>query len=128
MKKYNLIFFHIFKCYYKDGNYKNDIPWLTALVLVSVSVLFFFVAIGLSVSELIGFNFLKMMDRHLFILLGFVFVLINYAWFKVGDRYMNIFKKYRHSSYDTKKNAILSWIFVIGGFLSAPIVILLLNR
>ena len=32
------IYFYIFDSYYKDGNYKDDIPWYTALVLLTASL------------------------------------------------------------------------------------------
>ncbi len=53
MNWYNLVFYHIFKRYYKDGKYKNDIPSLTASVIVGVSS-YFYIICGL----ILGYYFL----------------------------------------------------------------------
>lgn len=37
MKIFKIIFFHIYNSYYKDGNYSNDIPHLTAYGLAGCS-------------------------------------------------------------------------------------------
>lgn len=127
MKWYSLIFFHVFKVYYRDGDFRNDVPWATASALVSVSVLFYFVSIGLVISHVTGIHFMKTMNRHLFVTLGFLFTVLNCAWFKVGDRFLVIFRNFRHSEKDTWKIAILSWLIVIGGLLSVPVTVFFLN-
>jgi hypothetical protein len=42
MEWYRLIFFHVFKVYYRDGDFRNDVPWFTATVLISASLWTYF--------------------------------------------------------------------------------------
>lgn len=128
MECYNLIFFHVFKFYFKDGNYKNDIPWLTASVLMAASSLAYSVGATAIIAHLLNMDLTTMVNRHVFIVGAFIFVFANNMYFRIRDRYMAIFEKYRNSQKDTMQNAILCWLIVIGGFISVPVLLFLLNN
>jgi len=125
MEWYNLIFFHVFKFYFKDGNYKNDVPWFTATALISTSFWVYLFSATILITCLFNFDFFKLVNRHLFISSAFIFLFANILWFKRGDRYLKIYRKYKNSPQDLGKISLLSWVVVIGGFLSLPIVLFL---
>lgn len=127
MSWYIIIFFHVFKRYYKDGKFTKDIPWLTTSVIVGVSssfyllsltVLFYFFFIDHDVPEL---------NKYPILICGFLFAVANYLWFTHQKRYLKIYEEYRQSDKNNKVSAILSWIYIILGFASVPIVALIIR-
>jgi glucan phosphoethanolaminetransferase (alkaline phosphatase superfamily) len=129
MNWYNLVFYHIFVRYYKNGKYKNDIPWLTVSVLVGVCSYFYFLNV-----ILLGYFFFISKNapllenfRTAIIGGGFVFVIINYFWFTYKKRYLKIFKEYKTSNNSNRVTEILSWIYLIVGFASVPIAALIIR-
>lgn len=127
MEWYRLIFFHVFKVYYKDGNYKNDVPWFTATVLISASLWTYFTSAMVIFVNLLGSDFSNVVSKNVFIGLAFVFVIVNTVYFKRGARYIHIFRKHRHSANDKRSIGALSWFIVIGGLLSLPVTVFFLN-
>ena len=127
MSWYKIIFFHVFKRYYKDGKFTNDIPWLTASIIVSVSSSFYvFSLMDLFCFFLIDQN-LPMVDGYSFHIIGFAFALANYLWFTHQRRYLKIYEEYRKSDKNNNVTAILSWIYIILGFASVPIAALIIR-
>lgn len=126
MNWYHLIFFHVFKRYYKDGKYTNDIPWLTATGIVSVPT-------GFLISTFYLLIYYFFIDRDVpkldntFTLLGCAFVFLNYLWFIYQKRYLKIYEEYRESDKNNKVTAVLSWIYIILGFASVPIAALIIR-
>lgn len=123
MKWYNLVFFHIFKRYYKNGNYKSDIPWLTASVIISLSTYFYITNI-LRLFLLVTHHTLHI-DKLLFILFGFIFCIINYIWFVGDKRYLQIYTDFKIKYANDRLTDIFSWIYIIVGFLSIGVIALL---
>ena len=126
MNWYKIIFYHLFKRYYKDGKYKNDIPWLTAAGILSVST--FFLLTGFF--TLIYYLFVKKNVPQLdykFTLLGFLFTALNCFWFANKKHYLRIYEEYKTSKVNNTITEILSWLFVILGFASLAIVALLIK-
>ncbi len=123
MKWYNLVFFHIFKRYYKNGNYKNDIPWLTVSVIISLSTYFYITNI-LRLFLLITQHTLHI-DKLLFILFGFIFCILNYIWFVGNKRYLQIYADFKIKYANDRLTDILSWVYIIIGFLSSGAIALL---
>jgi hypothetical protein len=125
MEWYNLIFFHVFKFYFKDGNYKNDVPWFTAASLISTSFWVYFFSSTIIITSLFNLDGFQTENRPIFISSGFIFLFANIFWFKGSDRYLKIYKKYRNSPQDIGIISIISWVIVIGGFLSLTIILFL---
>jgi hypothetical protein len=127
MNWYNLVFYHIFKRYYNDGKYKNDIPWLTALVIISVSSSFYILSGLILIYYFFVNKNIPIINKYPIILLGFTFAVINYLWFANNKRYLNIYKHYNTNTAN-RRSEIFSWVFVILGFASVPFVALLIRH
>jgi Ca2+/Na+ antiporter len=128
MNWYKLIFFHIFKRYYKDGKFTNDIPWLTASVIVGISSSFYLLSlVVLSYFFFIDHN-VPPLNKYPILICGFAFAVVNYLWFTYKKRYLKIYEEYRTSNKNNKVTAVLSWIYIIVGFASVPIVALIIHQ
>jgi hypothetical protein len=127
MNWYKMIFYHVFKRYYKDGNYKNDIPWLTATGIVSVST-------GFMISSVYIFSYYSFVDKNVpqldnrFTLLGLIFIVANFIFFTHKKRYMEIFAFFKGSEKDNKLWGIISWGYIILGMVSLPAVALIIRN
>lgn len=126
MNWYKLVFFHVFKCYYKNGKYTNDIPWLTATGIVSVSTGFLLSSIFLLFYYFFIDTKLPKLDNT-FTLIGFIFILINYFWITNKKRYLIIYESYRKSNKNNKVSEVLSWVYIIVGFISLPIIAIIIR-
>jgi hypothetical protein len=126
MNWYKLIFFHIFKRYYKNGSFTNDIPWLTASVIVGLSS--FFYVLGLLVLAYFFFidHNVPKLKKYPLLISGFAFAITNYLWFTYKKRYLKIHAEYRTSNKNNKVTEVLAWIYVIVGFATVPIVALVI--
>lgn len=109
MKIIDYLFFGIYNSYYKDGNYKNDIPWYTAMMIfaaifflnVSCIMVLLSTRKGYPVSTPIGF------------LVGGACVLISYFLFVWKKRYQHIYNSF--SVKDRRQrlaNRVVSWAYV----------------
>lgn len=129
MNWYEIIFFNIFKKYYKNGRYKNDIPWLTATGIVVCSTFFNLFSITIVVHELLNpeKEFI-LINKSLYMLIFSVFYLVNYLFFIYQKRYLIIFEKYKKSKYDTKFFTIISFGYSILSFLIFIIVVFKYRR
>jgi len=128
MNLYKLIFFHIFKRYYKNGTFKNDIPWLTASVILGVSSSFYVISLLILSYYVFIDNDVPTLNKYPIIICGFVFVVINYLWFTYKKRYLKIHEEYQISNKSNKITEVLSWIYIIVGFASVPIVALIIHH
>lgn len=122
------MFFHVFKLYYKDGAYKQDNPPLTASVILGVSSFFLIVALVMVVDFLFVSHEKVVIgnQKPFFITMGMVFVGFNYLLFK--KRFKNIYKRYRHSSYDHWKYRLVAFLYLCLAFFSAPIASLAIDN
>lgn len=127
MEWYSLIFFHIFKFYFKDGRFKNDVPWFTATALITVSFWLYLTSLIVLASHHFAIDPLKMENKNLFICFAFLFFLANIYWFQSRNRYLVIYRKFRNTTQDTPKKTILAWAIVFGGLLSLPVTVFFLN-
>ena len=122
MNWYDLVFFHIFKRYYKNGRYKNDVPWLTASIILGVSSSFYILS-GLLLSYYFFVSKeVPILNKYLILLLGFIFVILNFIWFTYNKRYKVIYEHCNTLADNSKKTEILSWIYIILGYISVPLV------
>ncbi|MBB6611037.1 hypothetical protein H7F15_08315 [Pontibacter sp. Tf4] len=126
MAWYNLIFFHVFKRYYKNGRYKNDIPWLTASVIIGVSgVLYLF-----TITDIIYFyanGEMPESDEKYLRPLGLFFVALNWIWFTGGKRYLKIFDNFKERYLRDKLTETLSWAYVFGAYVAFILMIVTLR-
>lgn len=127
MNWYKLIFFHIFKRYYKNGEFRNDIPWLTASVIIGVSSSFYVLSLVVLTYYVFIDNNVPTLNKTHIIICGFVFAAINYLWFTYKKRYLKIYEEYRTSNKNNRVTEVLSWIYIIMGFASVPIVALIIR-
>jgi hypothetical protein len=109
MKVLDYLFFGVFNSYYKDGNFKNDIPWYTAMMIfgamfflnVSSVMMLFSSKSGYPVSKQVGF------------IIGGCCVLLSYFLFAWKKRYENIYSEF--SKYDRRQrsiNRLMGWLYV----------------
>jgi hypothetical protein len=120
------IFFHIFKRYYKSGQYRNDIPWLTATGIISVSTFLFMTGVcGLIYYFLISKNVPEL--TNIYTVFGIVFTTINYLWFTYKKRYLKIYEEYRASNKNNRIIEVISWVYLVMGFASVPITALIIR-
>ncbi|MCJ8167106.1 hypothetical protein MKJ04_19850 [Pontibacter sp. E15-1] len=126
MTWYNLIFFHVFKRYYKNGRYGNDIPWLTASGIVGVSsqlYLFTFTALVYFYT----YGEMPELEKKYLLSLGFVFVALNWLWFIGGNRYLKIFDNFKERYLRDKFTETLSWVYVLGAYVAFILMVLTLK-
>lgn len=126
MTWYNLIFFHVFKRYYKNGMYKNDIPWLTASGIVGTSSLLYLftfadLAYYLSNGEMPEF------DKKYILPSGFAFVGLHWLWFIGGSRYLKIFENFKERYLRDKLTETLSWVYIFGAYVTFIMMIVCLR-
>jgi hypothetical protein len=127
MDWYNLVFYHVFKRYYKNGNYKNDIPWLTATGILSVSTFFFLTGIFVVFYYFfINKNIPQL--NNLYTIFGIIFTVLNCLWFTYKNRYLSIYKHYQALTTNNRKTEILSWLYIILGFASVPFVAIFVRQ
>lgn len=110
MKIFDYLFFGIFNSYYKDGNYKNDIPWLTAMSIFAAMFFFNITSVLDLFSNREGYPVSKSMGY----VIGVIGVLLSYVLFVSGKRYEIIYKTF--SILDRKqrlKNKIAAWFYVL---------------
>jgi hypothetical protein len=125
MDWYKIIFFHVFNRYYKDGNYKNDIPWLTASVIIGVSTYFHLFSLFVLGYYFFTGHSLTLASKYPNIICAFVFVSLNCYCFIYQNRYLKIYTKFRKSDKNKKIIALLSWMYIFLGFFSVPIAALI---
>jgi hypothetical protein len=126
MTWYNLVFFHVFKRYYKNGRYKNDIPWLTASVIVGVSTMFYIFSFTYLTYFFVNGEMLEL-DKKSFLTLGISFVAINWLWFTGGNRYLMIFHSFKERYLRDKLTETLSWVYVFGAYVAFILMIVTLR-
>jgi len=113
MKIVKLIYFHIYNSYYKDGNYTNDIPHLTAFGIVGCSVSIILLSAIFSVYQLI-------FDRRLTTVMVVVPFVISLAYLfyslMYDAKYKAIYSEFKDSKWDTVVIRILSWSVLVIAF------------
>ncbi|NQZ77537.1 MAG: hypothetical protein HRT61_15765 [Ekhidna sp.] len=113
MRFLDTIYFHIYNVYYKDGNYNNDIPHLTAFGLVGSSFSLILAAVVSLSNYLLGRQRLSFEFAVFIIVLGLIFFFFKFLY---GSRYEKIYNEIRKSKVDNIWFKILSWLLVLAGF------------
>jgi hypothetical protein len=125
MKLVEVIFYHIYKSYYKGGNYRNDIPHVTAFGIVSCSIIIIFIT---------GFlTFLRLFTEQLvnkgLVISLFVFLSVVLFYFLLyKSKYKRIYTEIKGSRWDTVFFKILSWSVLVIAFLVATLYAYTFNR
>lgn len=124
MRWYNLIFFYVFNAYYKDGNYKSDIPWLTASGIMGVAT---FVHI-INLFDVILFTIgRKIIGSSFFVPIGICITVLVCGYFIIGKRYMRIYEKYKETGKTNKRAKVLSWTYIFSSFLIFTIIVVIIH-
>jgi hypothetical protein len=120
-----VIFFHIYNVYYKDGNYKNDIPYLTAFGIVACSLS---IIIVVSVLLLLKGTLETTLSKESIILLTVVCLSIFSYIFLIRSRYKSIYQEIKGSKWDNVGFKALSWVIVVAGFAFAGLFAYIFNQ
>ncbi|WP_418513990.1 hypothetical protein [Corallibacter sp.] len=124
MKILNILFFHVYNAYYKDGNYSNDIPHLTAYGIVGFSLSTLFTTTIMFILTLLN---IKLIDYYfLVILVGTLLLLFYYFFYE--KKYDTIYNLIKDSKWDNFRFKIASWLIVFLGFASVFVYSYLFNR
>ena len=126
MTWYNLIFFHVFKRYYKNGRYKNDVPWLTAAGIVGVSSLLYLFTIT-ALTYYFTKGEMPDVDKKYALPLGVAFIALNWFWFTGGSRYLKIFENFKERYLRDKLTETLSWVYILGAYVTFILMIVYLK-
>jgi hypothetical protein len=121
LKILNYIYFNIFNSYYKNGRYKNDIPWVTAWGILSAALTFYTFSI-ISLLRIIRYGTLNgfVFPKPLGFAIGTFFMIVGYFLFLKNKRYLiiyNEFKKYDQTISNKRKGRIISWTFIFLSFI-----------
>lgn len=111
MKVLDYLFFGIYNSYYKDGNYKNDVPWYGGLIIFTG--VFFCNVFTLMVVVLDG----GPISKSFWYIIGLVCLATSYLLFIRNKRYEIIYNEMSKLSRPKRLlNKVLSWVYVIGSF------------
>jgi hypothetical protein len=125
MKAIRLIYFHIYNSYYKDGDYDNDIPHLTAFGIVGCSLSIILLAIMFSVYLLL------LSERPTFgiVVVPFVILLVYFYFTLMHDsKYQAIYSEFKNSKWDTTILKVLSWATMPVAFVLAGLFAYIFNH
>lgn len=110
-----VIYFHVYNAYYKDGNYTNDIPYLTAYGITATSI-------GCLTLTLVALTNYGVLGTRLPVEVCFAVFLICLVLFFIlfiyNTKYKDIYSIVKGSRWDTVTVKISVWIFIGLGFAS----------
>lgn len=115
MKALNVVFYHVYNCYYKDGNYTNDIPHVTAYGLVGTSLSMFNVVVFALFNNFINNTKLSM---EILLTIAILSMLLFFFLFLFNSRYDRIYNEMKGSKRDTLFMRVVAWGVVVMGFVS----------
>lgn len=123
----NRLFYIIYNSYYKDGEYKNDIPSLTVGGIFTIS----FFSIGLSIFNVIGcinplYSKIKIGNFVAFFSIFFC-GLIVYFLFYHNKRYRKIYETYKDNVFLNSKLAKRFSFFIVILFILSPIILVMIQ-
>ena len=123
----NRLFYVIYNSYYKDGEFKDDIPSLTVGGIFLVS----FFSIGLSISTIIGlinpdYEKIKLGEVFTFFSLFFYGTLVYFLFYH-KKRYRFIYERYKNDEFLNSKLAKRIGFFFVVLFILSPIILVAIN-
>jgi heme/copper-type cytochrome/quinol oxidase subunit 2 len=125
MKFFRILYFHIYNTYYKDGNYSNDIPHLTAFGLVGCSLSL------LATTGIVFMNYQltgQRMNTELTIGIVTIGVLIILFGTLYQRKYESIYEEIKGTTWDNTLTKAFSWLVTIIGFLTVGVYAYIFNR
>ncbi len=124
MKILNILFFHVYNAYYKDGNYYNDVPHVTAFGIVGSSLSMLLTSILLVILRMLSIK--PTYNIVLVILVGSLLLLSYFFLFK--KKYKVIYNLIKNSKWDNLRFKIISWVTIFLGFISIGVYGYIFNR
>ncbi|WP_017733498.1 hypothetical protein [Nafulsella turpanensis] len=115
IKGLKVVYFHIYNSYYKDGNYSNDIPHLTAFGIVGCSLGFMLTTLAASVVKFLDGEKLATTGIYPIMIVGLT---ITFFMFMYKSKYRKVYYDIKGSAYDRLPFKIAAWITVLAGFIS----------
>jgi hypothetical protein len=110
-----IIYFHIYNAYYQDGNFKNDIPPLTAYGIVGCSLSLIIAALV----NLIKFSIIsRKLSNQEYLLVVIPSMVLFYFLLSHKKKYETIYQKLKNSSFDKLLIKVLAWSIIFFGLLS----------
>jgi hypothetical protein len=104
-----IIYFHVYNAYYKNGNYKNDIPHLTAYCITATSTGSFV----LTLVALVNHRFTgTRMSKEGCVIVYAICLILFYGLFMYKARYADVYTSIKGSVWDTITVKIIVWIVV----------------
>lgn len=125
MKAIRLIYFHIYNSYYKDGNFKNDIPHLTAFGIVGCSLSIILLSILFFAYQLL---FRVRPTSPIVVGLFLLLLVFFYFLFFHKSKYQSIYTEFKNSKWDTTTMKILSWLVLLVAFVMIGAYAYIFNR
>lgn len=119
------IYFHVYNAYYKDGNYANDIPHLTAFGIVGCS-LSLFLAVGASLIYY-SLNESRLSLEFIVVVLTIGLILLFFQ-FLFQKKYEKIYEEIKGSELDSLSFKILAWLIIVTGFVMVGLYAYLFNQ
>lgn len=106
------LIFVLFNHFYKDGNYKDeDMPYQTAVFMLIVYELLFVIFFIFFFLKMTGGSMDAIVSKtgtRLFAICILIFLYPANYWFLLKrNGFINIYKKYKDSSFNTKKNRVI---------------------
>ncbi len=126
----NKLFYIVFNIYYKNGNYKNDIPTLTVGGIFTVfffclTLLFYGMAMTIINPNLRSYG----VNKPVSFAIGIIMSVIVYFLFFYNKRYMIIYERYcDRPSLNSRTAKVIGLSIIILGLLSPFVYALISNK
>lgn len=110
------LFFGIYNSYYKDGNYKNDMPWYNGMAIF----LFTFWCNIITILDVLNSSKNKFpVEKLTSFIIAAVCLIISYLLFVRNRRYDTIYNRYKNFNKTNRIiNKVVSWTYVIGSIVA----------
>ncbi|MFD3003659.1 hypothetical protein ACFS7Z_25100 [Pontibacter toksunensis] len=125
MKALNALFYHVYNSYYKDGNYTNDIPHLTAFGLLGSSLTMFCLAVFALFNSMFNNSRLSVGICLAIVIAGLLFFSFQFLY---DSRYNRIYNEIKGSKLDNMFMKIVAWGVVVMGFVSVGLYSYIFNQ
>lgn len=116
MQWYHIVYYHVYRYYYKGNTLGIDTPWFTASLILSVSSSVYCLVAVVSFRYFI-LNKGTVLNEHWIMPIYFFLAAMHCAYFYYGKRFQRIYDemdpKYNHRSLPN----LLSWLFICSSFL-----------
>jgi len=116
MKLIDYLYFGIYNSYYKDGNFNNDIPWYTSMMIFGAMLFLNVIFIINTISTKEGYP----INKNEAFLLGGLCLTFSYFMFGWRKRYLKVYQTFCNLSKSQRLvNKIVSWSYCFFSFFLA---------